>query len=126
MNERVQIIEYKNKKIILVDLSNLSIEEILNIFPIYTEMALSTRINLVAMDITNTYTDKRIKEESIESSNKVRAALGEQHIALVGIRGIQKIIANAINRNQHFAATREEAYEWLFKKSTEQAQKLLK
>jgi hypothetical protein len=80
-------------------------------------MALLTRINLVAMDITNTYTDKRIKEGSIESSNKIRAALGDQHIALVGIQGIQKIIANAINHNQHFAATREEAYEWLFKKS---------
>jgi repressor of nif and glnA expression len=116
MNERLQIVEYKGKKILLADLSDLKTEQIVETISLFTEMAISTKINLLVLDTTNTYNNARIKKASLESREKVRAALGEFHTALVGLGNLQKIIATAIDSNQYFAATRKDAYEWLTKK----------
>jgi hypothetical protein len=55
-----------------------------------------------------------LKSISIEF---IQSKLGKIHIALVGLSGVQKIIASAIDRDTHFASSMNEAFDWLAAKS---------
>ncbi len=117
MLDRVKVITHKGKKVIFVDNSNLKPAEIIANFPIFLDLAISQKINLVCMDVTNTMTDDAIKQAGAENHAKMDAALGKHYSAIVGIRGIQKILANAMQKGQCFAATKEEALDWLVAQS---------
>ncbi|MBP1627942.1 MAG: hypothetical protein H6Q00_2417 [Holophagaceae bacterium] len=113
MSNRVQIITHKGKKIVFVDNSNLTPAEIIANFPIFSKLAIDNKIRLVCMDVTNTTTDDNIKKAGAETHAKMTAALGHTCSAIVGIRGIQKILANAMQKGQCFAETKEQALDWL-------------
>jgi len=113
MNDRIKIIERSGFKILSVNMSDLSIPEVLSMYPEVNAIAIPQKIRLIMLDITNTRSTSEIKDKSKEAINELEAAVGTVYSALIGIRGIQKIIANAISRNQHFAENTDEAIDWL-------------
>nr|WP_320134022.1 hypothetical protein [uncultured Holophaga sp.] len=113
MSERIQAITHKGKSIIIVDNSNLTPAQIVANFPLFSKLAIDRKIRRVCMDVTGTTTDESIKKAGAETHDKMNAALGHTYSAIVGIRGIQKILANAMQKGQCFAETREQALDWL-------------
>jgi predicted membrane-bound spermidine synthase len=115
--ERVKITEHKGKKIVRVDLSNLKIEEIPPIISSFTDFAISSKINLIAMDISNTFQDDRIKKASVDSMDKLRKAFGGFYTAIVGFTTMQKYLATSYSHDLYHASSWEDAFEWLSKKA---------
>lgn len=118
MSDRIQVIQYKGQKILFNNSSNLKGPEAAALVPEITGIMIAQRINLIFHDVTGSTTDETVKKASVESVEQVTAALGKSiHSAFIGIRGIQKIIANAACRGQYFASTKEEALDWLVKQN---------
>ena len=115
MSERIQIIIHKGHEILCVDNSNLKSAETVENFINMQRMAIAHKINLHYMDISNTTADEVIKKAGIDASTACRAALGELHCAVVGARGIQKILGNAMNKGVHYSDSKEEGLDWLVK-----------
>jgi hypothetical protein len=114
MNERIRVIE-KEQKILFLDLSGLDTESILKLFKEFTETAIRMKIVKFILDVSDTRTSDEIKNGSMESIKAITAANGQIKTSLIGLRGIQKIIANAISPSQYFAKDQEDAIRWLFK-----------
>jgi hypothetical protein len=115
--ERVKIIEHKGKKIVRVDLSNLKIEEILPKIEEFTELSISSKINLSAFDITNTRQDNKVKDASVDSMNRINKVLGVHYTAMIGFTTMQKYLGASYSDNLYYASSWEDAYEWLSKKA---------
>jgi len=118
MTERIQFVDYKGKKILLEDFSNIKSEtelialmkqagEIIRAQPKYSV--------LVAVDMTNARYSPRVvqasKEVSAGNTIYIRAS------TLVGISAGMNMLVQSINaftgRKLKTFATREEAMEWL-------------
>jgi len=113
VSERIRIINHKGIKVLFVDNSGLTTSEIVSSFPRRTKLAIENKIVRTFIDLTNTTTDDRIKQAAHDSQAEILEALGQNWIASTGIRGIQKILANAAVKGQYFAANQEEALDWL-------------
>jgi len=113
MSNRIQIITHKGQKVLLVDNSNLKSAEIISNIQALTKMMIDHKLLLTCMDVSNTATDEAIKQAGKESHDRIHTALGQTYSAVVGVRGIQKILANAMSKGQCFAETREDALNWL-------------
>ncbi len=113
LEERVKWIEYEGKKILMVDCRDLKEDDYLNAINKYDEMMYERGKDkiLSIMDCTNTVTSDKIRDrgKELEEKNKNLPLF----VSVVGMSGIQRIIANAIKRNMFFAGTIEEAKEWL-------------
>lgn len=116
MASRIKIVEHKGQKVLLLDASNLKPEEIVAMFPEYQQIGVANKIRLYALDVTNTRSNDDIRKGSKESIDFIQSRLGTVYIALIGISGIQKVIASAINRDTYFASSLEDACETLVKK----------
>lgn len=122
MEDRIKIITESNHKILFVDLSNLKIEQIVEQFPKMTDIAISDKINHFIIDITNTHTDDRIRKSAKEAFARYKESTTAKPVtAVVGIRGIQKIIANAVSRDQYFAKDYADAVRWVVGKAEKAA-----
>ncbi|MBP1627941.1 MAG: hypothetical protein H6Q00_2416 [Holophagaceae bacterium] len=117
LSDRVQIITHRGHKIVFVDNTGLKPAEIIALHPILTKMAIDHKINLICNDVTNTTSDEGVKKSAQESIAATTSALGKIHSAIIGIRGIQKILANAMVRDQYFASDKEDALDWLVKQA---------
>ncbi|WP_005037715.1 hypothetical protein [Holophaga foetida] len=115
MSSHVQVIIHKGHKILFADCSGLKPAEIVAEINGSTQVMIAQKINLLCNDISNTTSDDSIKRAAAESVAKVTAANGKIHSSIVGLRGIQKILANAIVRDTHFASSKEDALDWLVK-----------
>lgn len=113
MNARIKIIEKGEKSILFADYSNLKPDEILALVPEIREIQIEKRIKLLIFDVANTRFNAEIKEAGKESIKFVESKLGKTHTALLGIRGIQKIIASAVSRDVYFASNLDDAVEHL-------------
>jgi len=113
MSSRAQVITHKGHKILFVDCAGLKPAEIVAEINGSTQPMIDQKINLLCNDVANTTTDDSIKKAAAESMAKVTAANGRVFSSIVGIRGIQKIIASAIARDTYFASSKEEAFDWL-------------
>jgi hypothetical protein len=116
MPSRVKLTVHQGKTILILDASGLKPEEIIALFPEYEKMGLANKVHLYALDVSNTRSNSDIQKASKASIDTIQSKLGKIHIALVGITGIQKIIASAIDRDTHFAENMNEALDWLVKK----------
>jgi len=116
MTDKIKIIEKGGTKILFTNLSNMSTKEILSMFPIMAELAIQHRINLNIIDITNTHSNAEIKDGSKAAIASIETKIGKVESALIGIRGIQKIIANAISSNNYFANDLDDAINHLLKR----------
>ena len=116
MADRLQVITHKGRTILAVDYTGLTPQQIVELFPSVTRMSIEKKIPLIFTDVTGTYSSPEIKTAAAKSIQDTKAALGVLHSAILGIHGIQKLIANAIVKDQFFAGSREEALDWLAKK----------
>lgn len=109
MNDRIRILENSGKKILFVSYSNLGVQEMLNLIPEMEEVQLSNKINLVVFDVSNTHFNAKLKEAGKASIKFIESQIGKVYGAVFGIRGIQRIIASAIDRNTYFANDLDDA-----------------
>jgi hypothetical protein len=120
MGARVQFVDYKNRKILLEDFSNITDEnELIALMKEAVGVVHSQPKGsaLVVVDMTNARFGPKVSQESKEASKSntpyIRAS------ALVGIKGVAEIVVNSISRftgrELRAFATREEAMEWLIK-----------
>jgi hypothetical protein len=114
MSERISKVVRDGKVIVILDLSGLKEEEILPLFPAFQEFVVKERCTRLLIDISDTYTTEKVKAASMASDAYVKEKLGKTSKALVGVKGVQRIIANAIDRNQYFASDREDALRHLY------------
>jgi hypothetical protein len=113
MNQRFSKVTYKGKEIIVLDLSGLKQEEIIGIFPEFNEFVVKERCTRLLIDIHDTFITDQIKAAVGESLGYINGKVGETHQALVGVRGVQRIIANAMAKGQYFASSRDDALDHL-------------
>jgi hypothetical protein len=118
MSDRIKILTHKGQKVLLLNASSLKPDEIIALFPEYQQTGAANKIHLYALDVSNTRSNDDIRKASTASIAYIKNQVGEIHVALVGITGIQKIIASAIERNSYFASNMEDALNWLVKKVT--------
>ncbi len=115
MSERITKIVHKGKDIIILDFSGLKEAEMLALFDPLHELAVKERCTRFLIDISDTFTTEKIKAASIASEAYLRERVGQPRNALVGVRGVQRMLANAIERGQYFASSREDALDHLAK-----------
>lgn len=114
MSSRIQVLTHKGKKIIFADSSNLTPQQIVAFLPEITKAVIGHKCPLLLQDVTGTSSDDSVKKAAIESVIECAKALGKEPCsAFIGMRGLQKIIANAAKKGQYFADTKEEALDWL-------------
>lgn len=114
MAECLTIIDHKGKKVILFDCRGMNSDQIAEQFPSYTQMAIENKINLAVSDTTGcTPPNDNMKKAAAESGEAVKAALGSQHLAMVGLKGMAKMIAQAMVKDQYFAKTLDDALDHL-------------
>jgi hypothetical protein len=115
MSNRIKLIEYKSKKIVILDASSLRPDEIIALFPEFQQLGIANKVHLYALDVTNTHSNDDIRKASTASQEYIKSKVGTIHLSLVGLSGVQKIIASAINRSTYFASSLDDAKEWLSK-----------
>lgn len=119
--EKVQIIEYKGKKIIEMDFQNYTYTDIDTVKAIVEESKklISAQPPNSALTLTNV-TKLRFSTELVEVFGKFTECNKPyvKHGAIVGIVGLNKVAYNAVmkfsGRNIPLFSEREEALEWLF------------
>jgi hypothetical protein len=120
MEERIQFIDYKGKKILLEDFTNIKDEEeFIRLIKAAGEIVQQQppKSTLVIVDLTNSRFTDRVSRISKETASK-----NTPHIkasVLVGVRGLMEIMIKAVSAFTHrdliSMRTREEAMEWLIK-----------
>ena len=115
MDERVYWITHENKKILIGDVSNLKEKEYLQeVDKIKDVIIKEKRKSVLYISIVkNTYTTDAIKKKWEWFNQMTHEYLIASTI--VGITGIQRLIASAIKRDLKFARNINEAKEWLVK-----------
>lgn len=108
MHDRISVTERNGKAIAMLDLSGLTPKAILELIPRFDDFVLETESARVLVDISDTYTTAEIKEAVGASSDALRKRIGNLRFALVGVRGMQRVLANAANGGQYFAKDRED------------------
>ncbi len=117
MKKEIEIIEHKGKKIAMVDLSNTSPEDVIEItnstkawFEKQPEHSLLTLTNVEGLHFNTSAVDA-LKEYT--AHNKPYVKVG----AIIGLRGLQRVAYNVImafsKRNLPVFDTKEQAMDWL-------------
>ena len=120
MEDRLQFVNYKGKRILVEDFSNIKDEnKLVDLMQKAVSLVHSQPKGsaLVLVDMTNAHygslASQASKEASASNTPYIRAS------ALVGIRGVMDIIVKSINRftgrTLMTFTSREEAMEWLIK-----------
>ena len=120
MEDRIRFVDYKDKKILLEDFSNIQDEdELINLIKAAGEIVQSQpRASvLVLVDMTNARYSPGVTQESKQVAAKNTPYIHAS--SMVGVRGLMDIIIKAINtftgRQLMVFQTREQAMEWLIK-----------
>lgn len=113
MSDRIKVVSHKSQSICLADYSGLKPQEIVDLLPLVSKIMIGQKIRLICNDVTNTTTDDQVKKAVGECIGSIVQANGPVHSAFVGIRGIQKILANATQKGQYFASDQTDALDWL-------------
>lgn len=118
LHNRIRIITHRGHKIISVDTSGLKSADIATLLPILTKTAIDYNVNLICNNATNASLSFSTKRNAQDSIARARAAVGTVHSAIVGIRGIRKLLANALQKDHYFASNKEEALDWLVRQAS--------
>ena len=113
MNERISKVTHKGKDIIVLDLSGLKPEAIVAIFPEFNVFVVKERCLRLLIDVTDTYTTPDIKAAGVASDAYVLGKVGKTMKALVGVKGMQRLLANAMAKDQYFASSRQDGLDHL-------------
>jgi hypothetical protein len=113
MNEAVTILRHRGREVVFCDLAGKTSDAIVSIIGEATSVCIERGIRLVVLDTRNTRTNVQIREASIASIRAITEKVGKPYSALIGLTGLQRIVANAISRGQYFASSREAALDWV-------------
>ncbi len=117
VKSRFQWIEYKGRKILLNDFKGLEGDDYVKAIKESEKESLSYGFKTVYM--INDVTDSYMTPESTKAAKHWVNTFKEKElnliIALVGIEGLRRVIAQAIRRDMYFAKNIEDAKEWLSK-----------
>jgi len=115
--ERISIIMYEGVKLIFLNAKDIKDENELcmNIEKL-ADTAIINNIKLFLMDVTGTHTTPRVRDTANKALEKSKNQLGQIYSSLIGLSAVQRIIANTISRDQHFAANIDDAKKWLLSK----------
>ncbi|MGC8771716.1 MAG: hypothetical protein ACP5Q5_10755 [Brevinematia bacterium] len=115
MDERIKLLEKNGAKILFCDISSLDEDSILEYHNKMLQMGLDMKIRLFVIDIRDTYTTPKISESSKNLGKTLDEKNGKSFVALIGVTGIKKVIANAISKDMYFANDLDDAVNWLIK-----------
>ena len=117
MDERSKWIDYKGKKLFLMDLSDLDEENQMKVLERSSEEWISSNEKTILLlnDVRNAYMTEKIKTLAQKAIQEVRNSGKKMLIAIIGTAGIKRIIANAVEKGSYFSKDIEDAKEWLFK-----------
>ena len=111
MGQYVEVITYKGKEIIYLNLEGLdegnqikAMDEADKIFAMKDNIL---NIN----NITNTITTPAVKERAKTLTDKYKNQIKGQ--VIVGVSGLKRMIAQGINKDMYFAKSLDDAKEWL-------------
>ena len=112
-----EVINYKSKKIVVVDISSTSPEEAIAYFP-HAQKIIAKHLPKSALVLTDA-TDARFSKESMEALKEFAAA-NTPYIkasASVGSEGLREIVLHSVerftNRKINAFTSRQEALDWL-------------
>ncbi len=117
MNDRVRFVEHKGVRVLLLDASNCAPEVTVEVMKASRELARTQPLNSLrtVVDVTNSHFNDASSHEikiSAEANKPYARAL-----AVVGVRGLKKIVLNVVirasGREIPIFETREEAMDWL-------------
>ena len=119
MEERIRFITHQGKKILLIDFSHCSAEEILQLLPEVQEVITSEPRNSVLA--LGDFTDSAVRRDAADRIKQTLVFYRPyvKHAAWVGIEKIPKVFLDAFKtfsqRELRPFKTREEAMHWLVK-----------
>jgi hypothetical protein len=116
--ERISIITHKDLRIVVLDGKNLQEDELCKSIEEHCDIAIKNKIIYWITDVTNTHSTPKVRDTAEKSMKKAFDQLGTFYSVIIGLSSIQRLIAKAVNRNQHFTANMEDAKEWLTTKAT--------
>ncbi|WP_005035178.1 hypothetical protein [Holophaga foetida] len=120
MSDRVQVIQHKGVKIVVSDCRGYKPEQYCAQMKDVQRALIGGNIGLLFQDLTDTVANEEAKNAAKACEEAVSKARGKKTFsAMIGVTGIQKIIANAVEKGQYFASSREDALDWLVARSTE-------
>jgi hypothetical protein len=115
MSDRIKWIEYRGKKILYNDYTGLRGDEFTRIIKQSEAEVLGSGMKTVY--VINNVTDSFMNKESTAAAKQWVKNCEQKGvdmiIALVGVGGLRRIIAQAIKRDMYFAKSDEDAKEWL-------------
>lgn len=119
MPERVQWIEYKEKKILFSDFSKLIGEQFIPVLEELENKMLKSEIKKVLMinDVTGSSQTPFSINMTRASIKRCEDAGMHMIVAIVGITGVKRSIANMLKKESYFAINIDDAKEWLYKQT---------
>ena len=115
MSERMKWIDYKGQKILIEDYSNMAGEEfVAEIGEAEKELlGCGQKLILTITNFSNATMSNDTKERANVMIQNAKAKGITLFVAAVGVTGIQRIIANAVVKDMHFAKSYDDAKDWL-------------
>ena len=115
MSDRIKWVDYKGQKILIEDYSSLKSEEfVAEIANAEEEIINSTeKLVLTLVNFSNARMSNEDKDRADQMIKGAQAKGITLFVAAIGVSGIQRIIANAVVKDMHFAKSSDEAKEWL-------------
>lgn len=110
-SERVKWIDHKGKRILFIDCAGLSGEAYLKTLDeVEVEYKkLGQNSSLVLIDVTGSSSNN----QTTERQKKLAGMKVAKHAAVVGVTGVKKVIASAVNRSFYYAGSVNAAKDWL-------------
>ena len=116
--ERVSIIKHKGVSIAFLDANTvIDIDEFCRYLVDLTNLAIDQNINLIMIDVENAFMAPKVRQTTKRESDRAKAHFGRIHTAISGVKGLQRVLINLINKNEYFAKSLDDAKDWLISKN---------
>ena len=115
--ERLKIIVHNGSQIAYLNANALvDIDEFCLLIEQLTKLAIQQKTNLILINITDSFMAPMVREKTKEEVKKAKQHFGQVHAAIVGLSGVQRLIANLLNKEEYFAKDFDDAKNWLVQK----------
>lgn len=112
--ERVKTIQHNGVAIAFLDASGIvDIDEFCSLLIALTTVAIDQNINHILLDVSNAFMAPKVRETTKQEAEKAKKHLGKVHTAISGLNGMQRFIANLLNKEEYFGKDLEDAKNWL-------------
>lgn len=116
--ERISIVKHKEASMVFLDASRIvDIDEFCQYLKDLTDLAIEQNINLIMIDVENAFMAPKVRQTTKQEAQRAQAHFGQVHTAISGVKGLQRVLINLINRKEYFAKDLEDAKSWLISKA---------